>query len=171
MTTTHTSDLEPQTTPREEDAPVFEEGFTPLSQMTVLKKNGRYVAVAKKNIKPGELIEKCGFVVLPYKSNEPDSRSKLLANFLPVLPCSCDACKIVGPSLVVPSGNLIFVQYHNTPNTEIKFDTSNAIIELRAATAIHKEDELFINYAGLYPKTELEQEEMFKVTDEFNAQL
>mgnify|MGYP003670415073 FL=1 len=153
---------------REEDEPVIEEGFTPLSQLTVMKKNGRYIAVANKNIKQGELVEKCGFVVAPYKSNEPDQRAKQLANILPVLPCACDSCKIVGPSLVIPSGNMIFIQFSQKPNVDIEFNTQNATIELRSNARIHKGDELFINYASLYPQTELAQESMFK-EDPFNA--
>tara|TARA_R110001599_G_scaffold135439_1_gene313716 strand:- start:95 stop:601 length:507 start_codon:yes stop_codon:yes gene_type:complete len=153
---------------REEDEPVIEEGFTPVSNVTVMKKNGRYIAVAVKNIKPNELIEKTGFVVAPYKSNEPDQRSKQLANILPVLPCSCSTCKIVGPSLVIPSGNLIFMQFSQKPNTDIKFDTNNATIEIRSNERIHKGDEIFVNYASLYPQSELQQESMF-TEEPFNA--
>ena len=163
---TENSTLERQAvSEREEDEPVFEEGFTPVSNVTVMKKNGRYVGVAEKNIKAGELIEKCGFAVAPYKSNEPDQRAKILANILPVLPCTCDTCKIIGPSLVIPSGNLIFMQHSQKPNLDIQFDTTNAVIELRAVNNLRKKDELFVNYAGLYPQSELEQEAMFKDAD------
>jgi len=153
---------------REEDEPVIEEGFTPVSNIVVMKKNGRYIAVASKNIKEGELLEKCGFIVAPYKSNEPDQRAKQLANILPVLPCSCDTCKIVGPSLVIPSGNMIFIQFSQEPNLDIKFNNQNATIELRSKRRILKGDELFVNYASLYPQNELAQESMFK-EDPFNA--
>jgi len=163
---TENSTLERQAvSEREEDEPVFEEGFTPVSHIIVMKKNGRYVGVAEKNIKAGELIEKCGFAVAPYKSNEPDQRAKILANILPVLPCTCDTCKIIGPSLVIPSGNLIFMQHSQKPNLDIQFDTTNAVIELRAVNNLRKKDELFVNYAGLYPQSELEQEAMFKDAD------
>ena len=160
--TSVSEDVQAQEIAREEDEPVFEEGFTPISYVTVVKKNGRYVGVASKNLRMNELVEKSGFVVSPYKSNEPDQRAKLLSNILPVLPCSCDTCKIVGPSIVIPSGNLVFVQFNMNPNLKIEFDTTNANIELRALTPIMKGDELFVNFANLYPQTELEQESMFK---------
>jgi hypothetical protein len=150
------------TTTREEDSPVFEEGFTPVSTMVIMKKNDRYVAVASKNIKINELVEKCSFMITPYKPNEPDQRTKSLANILPVYPCSCDTCKILGPNIVVPSGNIMFVQFSKTPNLDIKFNTDIGIIECRAISRIHKGDELFINYTELYPKNELDQEAVFK---------
>ena len=158
---------------REEDNPVFEEGFTPVTNITVVKKNGRYVAVATRKIRQGELVEKSGFVGLPYRSNEPDQRAKILANFLPVIPCSCDTCKIMGPNLAIPTGNVIFIQFSQQPNLDIEFDTQTAIIEIRAISPLDKGDELFIDFAKLYPKSELEQESMYKEFGEglSNAQL
>jgi len=147
---------------REEDSPVFEEGFTPVTNSTVVKKNGRYVAIATRKMRSGELVEKSGFVGLPYRSNEPDQRVKILANFLPVLPCACDTCKIMGPNLAIPTGNVIFIQFSQQPNLDIEFDTQTAILEIRAISPIEKGDELFINFAKLYPKSELEQESLYK---------
>lgn len=158
---------------REEDSPVFEEGFTPVTNITVVKKNGRYVAVATRKIRQGELVEKSGFVGLPYRSNEPDQRAKILANFLPVIPCACDTCKIMGPNLAIPTGNIIFIQFSQQPNLDIEFDTQTAIIEIRAISPLDKGDELFVDFAKLYPKSELEQESLYKEFGEglSNAQL
>ena len=158
---------------REEDSPVFEEGFTPVTNSTVVKKNGRYVAIATRKLRAGELVEKSGFVGLPYRSNEPDQRAKILANFLPVIPCSCDTCKIMGPNLAIPTGNIIFIQFSQQPNLDIEFDTQTAIIEIRAISSIEKGDELFIDFSKLYPKSELDQESLYKEFGEglSNAQL
>lgn len=152
---------------REEDEVVFEEGFTPISNITIMKKNSRYVAVANKNLQINELVEKCSFMITPYKPNEPDPRAKFLANSLPVFPCSCDNCKVMGPSIAIPSGNLLLIQFSKNPNLDIKFDTDNGIIECRANIKLRKGDEIFINYSSLYPQSELEQEALFK--ENFNA--
>tara|TARA_R110001583_G_scaffold2828_11_gene19656 strand:- start:6867 stop:7418 length:552 start_codon:yes stop_codon:yes gene_type:complete len=146
---------------REEDTPVFEEGFTPVSHVTVLKKNQRYVGVASKKIQPNEIIEKCGFAPTPYKTHEPDQRARSLAGFLPVMPCSCDTCKILGPTIIIPTGNMIFFQFSTKPNTKIEFDGDNGTITVRSLVNMKKGDELFIDYTSLYPQNEVEQEEMF----------
>ena len=146
---------------REEDVPVIEPGFTPISNITVVKKNGRYVGVATRRIKVGELVEKGGFVALPYRSNEPDQRAKMLANFLPVVPCSCETCKVMGPNLAVPTGNMIYCQFSQNANLDISFDNSTATFEIRSIAPIDKGDELFIDFAKLYPKNEIDQEQMF----------
>ena len=72
--------------PREEDKVVMEEGFEPFSLINIMKKNGRYIAVAKEKISAGGLIEKSTFVVSPYRTNEPDRRATVLANVFPVFP-------------------------------------------------------------------------------------
>jgi len=146
---------------REEDVPVIEPGFTPISNITVVKKNGRYVGVATRRIKVGELVEKGGFVALPYRSNEPDQRAKMLANFLPVVPCSCETCKVMGPNLAVPTGNMIYCQFSQNANLDISFDNSTATFEIRSIAPIDKGDELFIDFAKLYAKNEIDQEQMF----------
>lgn len=146
---------------REESEPVFEEGFTPVTNIAVVKKNGRYIGVATRKLRVGELVEKSGFVGLPYRSNEPDTRAKVLANFLPVIPCACDTCKIMGPNLAIPTGNVIFIQFSRQPNLDITFDTTSATIEIRSISQIEKGDELFIDFAKLYPDTELDQESVY----------
>jgi|TARA_X000001382_G_scaffold59233_1_gene40774 hypothetical protein len=155
-----------ETANRYEDEPIFEEGFTPVSHVTVVKKNQRYVAVASKNLKPNELIEKCGFAPTPYKTNEPDQRAKLLANFLPVAPCSCQQCLTMGPTIIIPTGNMIFYQFSTKANTEIQFDGENGTITLRASYGMKKGDELFIDYSSLYPQATAEQEALYRSPNE-----
>ena len=150
-----------KTASRYEDEPIFEEGFTPVSHVSIVKKNGRYVGLASKKIQPNEIIEKCGFAPTPYKTHEPDQRARSLAGFLPVMPCSCDQCKILGPTIVIPTGNMIFFQFSTKPNTKIEFDGENGTITVRSLLQMKKGDELFIDYSSLYPKNEVEQEEMF----------
>ena len=159
MTKTQTAAEE--LTNRKEDEPIFEEGFTPVSHVIVVKKNQRYVAVTSKNIKENELIEKCGFAPTPYKTKEPDQRARMMASFLPVMPCSCQSCQVMGPTLIVPTGNMIFFQFSTRSNTDIEFDGEKGIIYIRAKHAMKKGDELFIDYTTLYPKEPLEQESMF----------
>ena len=155
-------------TGREEDAPIIEEGFTPVSHVTIMKKNQRYVGVLSKNVREGEIIEKCGFAPTPYKTREPDQRARMLAGFLPVMPCSCDSCKAMGPTIIVPTGNMIFFQFSTKPNVEIQFDGENGIITLRAIQRMKKGDELFIDYTSLYPESALQQESMFDSPDAMN---
>ena len=155
-----------QTASRYEDEPIFEEGFTPVSHVTIVKKNQRYVGVASKNIKPGELIEKCGFAPTPYKTNEPDPRAKALANFLPVAPCSCQQCLTMGPTIIIPTGNMIFYQFSTKPNTEIQFDGENGTISIRSTVAMKKGDELFIDYSSLYPQAMPDQEALYRSPNE-----
>jgi len=157
-----TDDSTQATLEREQDVPVIEPGFTPVSNVTVMKKNGRYVAVATRKLKVGELVEMGGFVALPYRSNEPDQRAKMLANFLPVVPCTCETCKIMGPNIAVPTGNLIYCQFSSNANLDITFDNASATYEVRAISMIEKMDEMFVDFAKLYPKTETDQEAMFK---------
>tara|TARA_R110000796_G_scaffold150143_1_gene266916 strand:- start:7922 stop:8434 length:513 start_codon:yes stop_codon:yes gene_type:complete len=149
----------------EEAAPVFEEGFTPVSHVTVMKRNGRYVGVVSKNIRMDELVEKCGFVPIPYKTNEPDQRVKQLAGFLPVVPCSCDQCKIMGPTIAVPTGNMIYMQFSRQPNLSIKLTQENGTIEMRATTPLKKGDELYMDFTPLYATEPLEQEAMYENPD------
>jgi|TARA_X000001382_G_scaffold27598_1_gene17713 hypothetical protein len=158
---TKTKTAAEELTNREESAPVFEEGFTPVSHVIVVKKNQRYVAVVSKNIAGNELIEKCGFAPTPYKTKEPDQRAQMLASFLPVMPCSCQSCQHMGPTIIVPTGNMIFFQFSTKSNTKIEFDGENGIISIRATHPMKKGDELFIDYTSLYPQGPLEQESMF----------
>ena len=53
---TKTKTAAEELTNREEATPVFEEGFTPVSHVTVVKKNQRYVGVASKKIQPNEIM-------------------------------------------------------------------------------------------------------------------
>ena len=147
--------------PREEEEVVMEEGFEPFSLIDILRKNGRYVAVAKKNISAGELIEKSTFVVSPYRANEPDRRATVLANVFPVFPCSCDTCKVMGPSIIIPSGNMMLIQHSRKPNIKISFDGGKAMIRLFAENSLTKGDELFIDYTDLYAQDEVSQEAHF----------
>jgi len=159
MTKTETA---PNTEERVEQEPVFEEGFTPVSNVTIMKKNGRYVGVSTKNIRMDELVEKAGFAPIPYKTNEPDQRVRQLASFLPVIPCSCDQCKVMGPTIAVPTGNVIFIQFSRQPNVDIKINQEQGIIEIRAISPIKKGDELFVDYTPLYTQDALEGEKMFE---------
>lgn len=157
-----TTDTVPATLEKEEDVPVIETGFIPVTNVMVMKKNGRYIAVANRDIAAGELVEVGGFVALPYRSNEPDQRAKMLANFLPVVPCACDTCKIMGPNLAVPTGNLIYCQFSQNANLDITFDNATATYQVRAITPIIKNDEMFVDFSKLYPKSELDQEALFR---------
>ena len=67
----------------------------------------------------------------------------------------------MGPTLIVPTGNMIVIQFSTMSNTDIEFDGENGIIYIRAKHAMKKGDELFIDYTTLYPKEPLEQESMF----------
>ena len=158
---TKTKTAAEELTNREEDEPIFEEGFTPVSHVTIVRKNQRYVGVVSKNVKENELIEKCGFTPTPYKTKEPDQRARMLASFLPVMPCSCQSCQTMGPTIIVPTGNMIFFQFSTKSNTDIQFDGENGIISIRAKHPMKKGDELFIDYTSLYPQEPLEQESMY----------
>ena len=158
---TNTKTAAEELTNREEDSPVFEEGFTPVSHVIIVKKNQRYIGVASKNFAENELIEKCGFAPTPYKTKEPDQRAQMMASFLPVMPCSCQSCQVMGPTIIVPTGNMIFFQFSTKSNTKIEFDGENGIISIRATHPMKKGDELFIDYTSLYPQGPLEQESMF----------
>tara|TARA_Y100001972_G_C7604559_1_gene302980 strand:+ start:255 stop:866 length:612 start_codon:yes stop_codon:yes gene_type:complete len=155
--------IEQNVTPieREDASPVMEPAFDPFSLLTVMKKNSRYVAVINTNVAAGQLIEKSTFVITPYRVNEPDRRASVLANNFPALPCACDTCKIMGPSIVVPSGNMMLIQHSRKSNIKILFDSTNAMINLYASSDLKKGDELFINYMDLYPEDELSQEDHF----------
>ena len=146
---------------REEDEVVMEEGFEPFSLINIMKKNGRYVAVAKEKISAGELIEKSTFIVSPYRANEPDRRATVLANVFPVFPCACDTCKVMGPSIIIPSGNMMLIQHSRKPNIKISFDGGQAMIRLFAENSLAKGDELFMNYTDLYAQDEVSQESHF----------
>tara|TARA_R100000315_G_C5233492_1_gene144568 strand:+ start:248 stop:772 length:525 start_codon:yes stop_codon:yes gene_type:complete len=159
MTTAPTA---PNAEERVEEEPVYEEGFTPVSHVTVIKKNQRYVGVATKNLKMDELVEKGGYAPIPYKTNEPDRRVKALAGFLPVIPCTCDQCKIMGPTLAIPTGNVIFVQFSRQPNINIKLNQEQGTFEMRAVTPIKKGDELYVDYSALYTQDILEGEALYE---------
>ena len=150
-----------ETNPRQEQEVVFDEGFNPISMVTIVKKNGRYVAVASTDLKINDIAEKAGFVLTPYRTNEPDKRAKLIASIMPVYPCSCEQCKIMGPNIVIPSGNILFIQFSKKPNLHVEFDSNNALIYARAITQIKAGDELFVDYTHLYPQDEVAQENMF----------
>ena len=171
MTKTKEKTPAEELTNREEATPVFEEGFTPVSHVTVVKKNQRYVGVASKKIQPNEIIEKCGFAPTPYKTHEPDQRARQLAGFLPVMPCACEACKIMGPTIIIPTGNMIFFQFSTQPNTKIEFDGENGIMTLRSLINMKKGDEIFVDYTSLYPQHELEQESMFSSPNGMNEDM
>ena len=158
-------------TGREEDTPIIEEGFTPISHVTVMKKNRRYVGVLSKNIREGEIVEKCGFAPTPYKTKEPDERARMLAGFLPVMPCSCESCKVMGPTIIIPTGNMIFFQFSTKPNLEIQFDGENGIMTLRSTQRMRKGDELFIDYTSLYPENPMDQESMFESPNGMNDEM
>ena len=149
------------TNPREEQEVVFDEGFNPISMVTIVKKNDRYVGVAATDLKINDIVEKAGFMLTPYRTNEPDKRAKLIASIMPVYPCSCDQCKVMGPNIIIPSGNLLFIQFSKRPNLHIEFDSKNALIYVRAISHIKAGDELFVDYTNLYPKDEVAQENMF----------
>ena len=147
--------------PRKDDEVVMEEGFEPLSLIHTMKKNGRHIAVSTRKIRAGELIERSTFMISPYRANEPDRRSAVLANIFPVFPCACETCKVMGPSIIIPSGNMMLIQHSRKPNIEIKFDSDEGMIRLFSVNELEKDDELFINYLDLYPKNELHQESHF----------
>tara|TARA_B100001059_G_C17324138_1_gene328070 strand:+ start:36 stop:311 length:276 start_codon:yes stop_codon:yes gene_type:complete len=67
----------------------------------------------------------------------------------------------MGPTIIVPTGNMIFFQFSTKSNTKIEFDGENGIISIRATHPMKKGDELFIDYTSLYPQGPLEQESMF----------
>jgi hypothetical protein len=147
--------------PRQEQEVVFDEGFNPISMVTIVKKNGRYVGVAARDLNINDIAEKAGFMITPYRTNEPDKRAKLIASIMPVYPCSCNECKSMGPNIVIPSGNMLFIQFSKRPNLHVEFDSKNALIYLRAITQIKAGDELFVDYTNLYPQDEVSQEDMF----------
>jgi hypothetical protein len=147
--------------PRQEQEVVFDEGFNPISMVTIVKKNQRYVGVAARDLNINDIAEKAGFMITPYRTNEPDKRAKLIASIMPVYPCSCNECKSMGPNIVIPSGNMLFIQFSKRPNLHVEFDSKNALIYLRAITQIKAGDELFVDYTNLYPQDEVSQEDMF----------
>jgi len=147
--------------PREEQEVVFDAGFNPISMVTIVKKNERYVGVADRDIKINDIVEKAGFVMTPYRTNEPDKRAKLIASIMPVFPCACETCKVMGPNIIIPSGNLLFIQFSKKPNLMIEFDQKNALIFVRAISNMKAGDELFVDYTNLYPQDEVKQENMF----------
>ena len=68
----------------------------------------------------------------------------------------------MGPNIAVPTGNLIYCQFSSNANLDITFDNASATYEVRAISMIEKMDEMFVDFAKLYPKTEMDQEAMFK---------
>tara|TARA_R110001599_G_C11951806_1_gene631866 strand:- start:292 stop:561 length:270 start_codon:yes stop_codon:yes gene_type:complete len=71
----------------------------------------------------------------------------------------------MGPTIIIPTGNMIFFQFSTQPNTKIEFDGENGIITLRSLTNMKKGDEVFLDYTSLYPKNELQQESMFSAPE------
>tara|TARA_R110000765_G_scaffold256121_1_gene356689 strand:- start:158 stop:427 length:270 start_codon:yes stop_codon:yes gene_type:complete len=71
----------------------------------------------------------------------------------------------MGPTIIIPTGNMIFFQFSTKANTKIEFDGENGVITVRSLINMEKGDELFIDYTSLYPKNELEQESMFSAPD------
>ena len=161
MTKTAQPIEQPETNPRQEDEIIFDEGFNPITMVTVVKKNNRYVGVATNDLKINDIVEKAGFIMTPYRTQEPDKRAKLIASVMPVYPCSCDQCKVMGPNIVIPSGNILFIQFSKRPNVHMEFDSQNALIYVKAISHISAGDELFVDYSDLYPQDEVSQENMF----------
>ena len=68
----------------------------------------------------------------------------------------------MGPTLAIPTGNLILIQFSRQPNVSIKINQEQGTIEVRALSPIKKGDELFIDYTPLYSQDTLEGEKMYE---------
>jgi SET domain-containing protein len=114
---------------------------------------------ATRDIKEGQIIERCPLVPLSFRSKY-HSDPQLYRYLYSQPTCPCDECKNHGFIFHMVLGYGMMYNHQDNANTEWKFDYPNLRGDIIAIKDIQAEDEIFVDYGTKYfsdkPKIEMD---------------
>jgi SET domain-containing protein len=106
---------------------------------------------ATRDIKEGELVERCPMIQMAWKSNylrDPQIFNYLYSNSN----CKCEDCARHGNSMFMVLGYGMLYNHQDQPNTKWEFNFRNLIGDVIATKPIKKGQEIFVTYGQNYFK-------------------
>ena len=104
---------------------------------------------ATRDIKEGELVERCPMIQMAWKSNylrDPQIFAYLYSNSK----CPCEDCKRHGNSMFMVLGYGMLYNHKDEPNTKWNFNFKNLIGDVTALKPIKAGEEIFVSYGSKY---------------------
>lgn len=103
---------------------------------------------AIEDIVEGELIERCPMVYLQHRLNY--HKDPQLFNYLYTHSCECNECKNHGAIFLLVMGYGMMYNHQDEPNSKMKMNFADNVVDFIATTNIFKNEEIFSNYGRSY---------------------